>query len=135
MSSWSAGIGHSDDTPPPPAPTAGVPGAALSALFQTLSTGGGPIALRVVPPTPVTSGWLAGSSTAAVSSRPAALVAQSSDPSSPPAATNVWPSTEACSKSSFSARAEATPSWASHSPHETVTTWARSWLTIALKMS
>ena len=35
-------------------------------LFQTASVGGGPTALSEVPPTPVTYGWLAGSSTAAL---------------------------------------------------------------------
>ena len=36
----------------------------ISLSFHTVWVGGGPIAERVVPPTPVTYGWLAGSSTA-----------------------------------------------------------------------
>ncbi|MGD0321356.1 MAG: hypothetical protein ABSC00_07120 [Acidimicrobiales bacterium] len=42
-----AGIVHSSDTPPPPAP---------STLFHTCSVGRGPRELSVVPPTPVTHG-------------------------------------------------------------------------------
>src|SRR5215475_844602 len=52
---WNVGMSWKADTPPPPAPTL---------LFHTASVAGGPTDWSVVPPTPVTNGWLAGSSTA-----------------------------------------------------------------------
>ena len=45
------------------------------------------------------------------------------------------PSAAACSNRVFSAVALPAPIPASHWPHETLTTRARSWLTIALKVS
>jgi len=53
------------DFPPPPAPGA-VPRTPPTPppLFQTCSLGRGPNEVIVVPPTPVTNGWLDGSSTA-----------------------------------------------------------------------
>ena len=56
-------------------------------LFHTLSVGRGPRAVIVVPPTPVTKGWLEGSSTAAWIWGTAPPVSQSSAPLSPLAAT------------------------------------------------
>ena len=36
----------------------------MALSFHTVSVGGGPMAVSEVPPTPVTHGWLGGSSTA-----------------------------------------------------------------------
>ena len=83
----------------------------------------------------MTNGWLEGSSTAACVCGSAPPVLQSSAPLSPDAATIDWPWTVACSNRVFSAAASVGPSADSHWPHETVTTRARSWLMIALKVS
>src|ERR1700691_5090081 len=99
---------------PPRAPSDGI-------VFQADSVGGVPVALSVVPPTPVTYGWLAGSSTARVP------LSQPSAPSSPAAAITLWPCTAACSKSEYSSAASDGASWLtvdSHSPQESLTTWA-----------
>jgi hypothetical protein len=101
-------------------------------LFHTLSAGAGPGEASVVPPTPVTKGWLAGSSTAGVPLRFCPAMKQSSAPLSPAAATIVWPWAAASWNSVLSAVASEEPSIGSHWPHEVVMTLARSWLIIAL---
>src|SRR5579871_6203286 len=55
---WKAGIGHNVEMPPPPAPGLEL----LVVVFHTTSLLGVP-SWSVVPPTPITYGWLAGSST------------------------------------------------------------------------
>ena len=100
--------------------------ATVPAWFQTLSVGRGPSADNVVPPTPVTSGWLAGSSTAGWVWGSCPEVLQSCAPLSPPAATMVWPWTAAWANRLASACASVAPRAASHSPQETLTTCARS---------
>ena len=89
----------------------------------------------VVPPTPVTNGWLAGSSTAGDRfGTPGEGGLQSSEPWSPEAETIDWPCAAASWKSVFSACRPSVLS-ASHSPHETDITWARFWVIIALNVS
>ena len=73
--------------PPPVAPGWSMPLSTVPPLFQTLSVGRGPRAVGVVPPTPVTNGWLEGSSTAAWVCGATPPVSQSSAPLSPAAAT------------------------------------------------
>src|ERR1700722_19760554 len=103
---------HSVDIPPPPEPQQHV-----GPSFHADSVGGVPDAVHDVPPAPVTKGWLAGSSTARVSSV-YPLPRQSSDPSSPEAATTLWPWAAASSKRVSSAWAEALPADGSHRPHD-----------------
>jgi hypothetical protein len=117
------------------APGWSVPLRGVPPLFQAVSPGRGPMECRLVPPTPVTNGWLDGSSTPAWLWGTAPPALQSSAPLSPDAATIDCPWIVACSKSVFSAPASAAPSADSHCPQEIVTTRARSWLTIALKVS
>ena len=114
-------MAQSLETPPPPAPQQQV------WPFHAVSVGVDPRAVHDVPPTPVTKGWLDGSSTAKVSSLLTVLPRQSSDPSSPEAATMVWPWMAASSKRVFSARAVALPVSGSHRPHDVETTLAWSW--------
>src|SRR5579884_4339812 len=99
------------EMPPPLAPV-------WTPSFHTLSDGRGPSESIRVPPTPVTYGWLAGSSTCAVGG----AGKQSSAPSSPEAEKIDMPSAAASWKSVFSA--EAALDWLtySHCPHEAVTT-------------
>src|SRR5947209_3138818 len=127
---------HTAETPPPPAPgwrpTSPV---TLPPLFHTDWEGGGPIWLVVVPPTPVTNGWLAGSSTASPLSMLVGGLLQSSDPPSPEAEMIVWPCAAACSNSVLSACAFLDCSSCSHSPHETEITLARLSLMILLNVS
>ena len=109
--------------PPPLAPIDGP-------SFHTVSPRRAPVvgfALRVVPPTPVTNGWLAGSSTCSV----CGVGKQSSDPSSPDADTIVIPWAAASSNRAFSEDAWLNPSSSSHCPHDVVTTCAARWLMIA----
>ncbi len=70
---WKFGIANSCEIPPPPAPDA-----YLALSFHTDSVGAGPKALSVVPPTPVTSGWDAGSLTPRLKSWRASLLLLSS---------------------------------------------------------
>ncbi len=71
------GMAQASEIPPPAAPPA-LP------LFQTVSAGGSVALVIVVPPTDVTYGWLAGSSSdRLVATEFEACPAQSSDPSSP----------------------------------------------------
>jgi hypothetical protein len=110
--------------PPPLAPTDGP-------SFHTDSPRRAPVvvlAVRVVPPTPVTNGWLAGSSTSSVGG----VGKQSSDPSSPDADTIVIPWAAASWNRVFSDDACPIPSSCSHCPHDVVTTCAARWLMIAL---
>ncbi len=90
--------------------------------FQTDSPVGGPGVFSVVPPTAVTNGWLAASSTARRE-----LPSQPSDPASPVATKMLWPCVAACSNSVFSALS-ALGSFIrvddSHRPHESLTTLA-----------
>jgi hypothetical protein len=79
-SDWYAGIPQFDEMPPPLAPYAS---------FQTVSIGGGPSAVRDVPPTLVTYGWLPGSSTALTAVGLSLASVQSVEPSSPDEATTV----------------------------------------------
>src|ERR1700761_5337358 len=106
--------------PPPPAPVR------WEESFHTLCVGGGPRAVGLVPPTPVTYGWLPGSSTAS------ALVPQSLEPSSPAAAKIDCPSVAACSNSVFSSPVMVEPVSDSHSPHEVETTLTALLSTIAV---
>ena len=101
--------------------------------FHTVSLARAPAAfvVRLVPPTPVTNGWLAGSSTCSVGG----VGKQSSDPSSPDAETTVMPCAAASWNSVFSEEADCWPSSCSHCPHDVVTTWARCWLMIAAIVS
>src|SRR5579862_8298630 len=128
---------HTCETPPPPAPGSKFPASApaLPPPFHTTSLGGGPRALIVVPPTAVTNGWLAGSSTASDGFGSEPLPLQSSDPSSPAADTIDWPWTAASSNSVFSAFAAPEPSSGSHWPQELVITLARSCEIAALHVS
>ena len=91
-----AGMVHVVEFPPPPVPL-------NRPRFHTDSLGGGPSPLIVVPPTPVTHGWPAGSSTSRRVSLELGKMKQSSDPSSPAAATTVWPWATACWKIDASA--------------------------------
>src|SRR6202035_2724077 len=100
-----AGMVHVDELPPPPVP-------AKSPEFHAVSVGAGPRASRVVPPTPVTHGWLAGSSTARRVSDELGKKKQSSDPSSPAAAVTVWPCATACWKIVDSACRSTGANWA-----------------------
>src|SRR5580658_4141054 len=111
-------MAHNCEIPPPPDPPL------TGASFHTFSVGGGPIWDRVVPPTPVTSGWLEGSSTARAFDLSWGW--QSSEPLSPAAATTLWPWTAASWNSVFSASAAEAPSSASHSPHDVEMTSALS---------
>jgi hypothetical protein len=79
-----------------------------------------------VPPTPVTQGWLAGSSTLGV-----LLLAQSCAPLSPEAAKTACPWLTASMNRSFSAPAAELPCLGSHNPHDVETTSALFWDTIA----
>ena len=81
-----------------------------------------------MPPTPVTYGWLAGSSTWSVGG----VGKQSSEPSSPDAETIVIPWAAASWNRVFSADACPNPSSSSHCPHDVVTTCAARWLMIVL---
>src|ERR1700735_1481648 len=76
------GIGQTLEIPPPPAP-------ALS--FHTFSAGGGPTAVRGVPPTDVTNGCAAGSLTARLCVSPS-VRSHPSEPVSPDAANTDIPS-------------------------------------------
>ncbi len=108
---------------------------AITPLFQTDSLGGGPSPLSVVPPTPVTNGWLDGSSTASdKSGMLGSGPLQSSEPSSPDAETIDWPWAAASWNNVLSA---CRPSEldGSHSPHETDITFARFCVMIALNVS
>src|ERR1700747_1258023 len=99
--------------------------------FHTLSLGRGPSALSLVPPTPVTYGWLAGSSTCAVGG----VGKQSSAPWSPEAETIDSPWAAASWNRVFSADASADLLRNSRCPHEAVTPWATCWLMIMLNVS
>ncbi len=86
---WAAGTCCQDaaanwvELPPPLAPPL---------LFQVVSVGApAPAAVSEVPPTPVTPGWSAGSSTARPVNPGVEPEKQSLDPASPDAATIVWP--------------------------------------------
>ena len=83
------------EIPPPPAPSF------ARASFQTRSAGGGPIAVSLVPPTPVTKGWDTGSWTVS-SFRRLLNRSHASEPVSPAAAKTEMPSVAACSKTVFS---------------------------------
>ena len=102
--------------------------------FQTDSCTGEMLS-TLSPPTPVTSGWEAGSSTAAaVSSGPVGgdWAMQSDEPLSPEAANTVWPWAAICSKIGASS------AWslnASQIPHEMLTTWAVSSVAIRCSVS
>ena len=96
----------------------------------------GPLRLSTVsPPTPVTSGWEAGSSTAAPTSGGPSCgdcSTQSEEPLSPEAANTVWPWAAICSRIGASA------AWslkASQIPHEVLTTWAVSSVAIRWRVS
>jgi hypothetical protein len=115
---WYDGIVCDAETPPPPAPDS------LAFSFQTFWVGAGPRAVISVPPTPVTNGWLAGSSTAR------AFVPQSSEPESPAAAKIDWPWVAACWKSVPSSLMTEAPAVDSQSPHDVETTLAVSLSTI-----
>ena len=111
------------EIPPPVAP---------EALFHTVWVGGGPSLDIVVPPTPVTSGWLAGSSTASEVLPSEAL--QSSEPESPEEANTDCPCVTASSNSVLSDWTMlASPG--SHRPHEVEITCALFWLRIELYVS
>ena len=97
--------------------------------FHTVWPAGLPVG-RAVPPTPVTSGWLAGSPTPSV-----VLVfrfadvpwyQQPSEPESPDAASIVWPWVAIAWKMRFSRAAAVDVSVGSHTPQLVVTTRARS---------
>jgi len=109
---WYEGIVCDNEMPPPPAP------APSELSFQTTWVAGGPSAVSVVPPTPVTYGWLAGSSTASESS------SQSSEPESPAAAKTDCPLVAASSKRVFSAAIVEEPASDSHRPHDVEMTFA-----------
>jgi hypothetical protein len=109
---WYDGIVYRLEMPPPPAP------ASLELSFHTVSVGGGPRAVKLVPPTPVTYGWLAGSSTASDE------VSQSEEPLSPAAAKTDWPSVADSWKRVASSEGTVEPDSASQSPQEVETTWA-----------
>ncbi len=125
-----AGMGQMVEMPPPEAPSSASPVAQPMPLskqsFHTACPAAVPVG-SAVPPTPVTSGWLAGSSTA----RPSFFVGvpsgkQPSEPSSPEAASMVWPWAAMTWKMSFSRPAAVDVSVASHTPQLLLTTWARS---------
>src|SRR5664280_324471 len=89
------GRDQSCDAPPPPEPHDG----AVQLSFHTLWTSG--LKLETVrPPTPVTRGWEAGSSTAGLL---LVMPVQSEEPKSPAAETTVWPCAAICSKITCSA--------------------------------
>src|SRR6202012_3646045 len=106
-SDWAAGIGQKLETPPPVAPACTVGPSNVPPLFHTVSVGRGPVAVSVVPPTPVTNGWLGGAATAGGVPGSDPEVSQSSAPVSPSAATIDCPWTVACSNRVFSATASA----------------------------
>ena len=109
------GIVHCVDSPPPVVPSK-VP------VFHTFSTGAGPTESSWVPPTDVTPGWLAGSSTSrlVLAENPGAL--QSSDPESPAAARKVCPWAAACCSRFASTSISVVPASGSHSPQLVVST-------------
>src|SRR5436305_1568676 len=121
--------------PPPLAPELS-PARAMGfpPLFQTLSAGGGPNPLSVVPPTEVTYGWLLGSSTASAGLG-GVSAKQSSEPLSPAAAKMLCPSVAACWNRLLSALAEAWPLSDSQAPQEVEITCARFWLMIEANVS
>src|SRR6185312_7683757 len=100
--------------PPPVAP---------NPLLQDVSAAS--IDAMLVPPTAVTSGWLAGSQIDNDVSLESGGAKQPSDPESPVAASTVWPCAAICWKSGRSnAASPATPDSASHSPQLSLTTCA-----------
>jgi hypothetical protein len=76
-------------------------GSLASYWSHTVSAPGVPRSARLVPPTAVTNGWLAGSSTASAWD-PLPPTLQAEDPESPDAASTVSPWLAASSKSVFS---------------------------------
>jgi hypothetical protein len=105
----------------------------LPPSFQTDSTVGGPSAPSLVPPTPVTNGWLAASSTARAELPFAG--AQPAEPLSPAATKTLCPCVAASWKSVFSAASSVGSVNGSHRPHESLTTCAVSSPTMAAKVS
>src|SRR5487761_2704632 len=104
------GRDHSAEAPPPPALIPSFhPLWARGLMLETLS-----------PPTAVTKGWEAGSSTAGLL---LVMPLQSEQPESPAAATTVWPWAAICSKIGCSAAGSLDGS-DSHVPHDVVTTVA-----------
>ena len=116
------------EIPPPPAP----PWTAAS--FQTVSggapTGAAPSPVSVVPPTPVTFGWLAGSSV----NRPVlplVLPEQSSDPLSPVAAKMLCPWAAISAKIAASAATLLAETTGSQLPQLVLT--ALAWSSVAIR--
>src|ERR1039457_6454610 len=99
---------QADDSPPPVAPSCS------AESFQTLSD----VARIVVPPTPTTYGWLAGSSTARAAPSGEPSPRQSVDPESPAAANTVCPWVAATANRPLSAEISDASLSRSHMPHE-----------------
>ena len=105
----------------------------MAPSFHTDSPAGGPSVVSAVPPTAVTNGWLAASSTAS-----SELPSHPSDPASPDATKMLCPCVAACWNSVFSA-VSALGSFISvedsHSPQESLITLAVLSLTMRAKVS
>src|ERR1700728_1465783 len=120
------------DTPPPPAP---VP-RALFESFQTISCWLAPVPRKLVPPTPMTNGALAGVRALTLGlACPELGRKQLVDPSSPAAAKIVWPCALACSNTDSCAFMLASAVSASQEPHDTDSTRLVSETANFLKMS
>src|SRR5215472_15017098 len=113
------------DSPPPPAP------ANRPDSFQTTS----PVRSILVPPTPTTNGWLAGSPADSIGDTPPPMVRQPVDPLSPEAASTVCPCAAASSKIACSNLASVVVIAASQTPQEVEITWSRLASTMALSRS